>query len=179
MIRLNIIPSKIKKEIKVNFIYNIIKKVLYILIIVFSIFGITLMISEHILLSALAGEINGTTLDFKSSTNSSQNKVVDINNKLVLLENIQKDFIRWSILYDFISKNMSNGIILSNIEVNKEISSIVFKGHADNRNNLLSFKKILEDSLIFENIDFPIKNLLQKEDISFEIKSTLNIYEIK
>ena len=179
MIKLNIIPDTIKKEIKINFIYNIIKKVLYVLIIVFSIFGITLMISEHILLSTLAGEINGTSLDFKSATNSSQNKVSDINNKLILLEEIQEGFIRWSLLYDFISKNTPEGITLAGINIDKKVPSIIFKGHADNRDNLLSFKTILENSPIFKNIDFPIKNLLQKENISFEIKSKLNIYEIE
>ena len=179
MIKLNIIPDTIKKEIKINFIYNIIKKVLYILIIFFSIFGIVFMISEYILLSTLAGEINGTTLDFKSLTNSSQNKVNDINSKLVLLENIQEGFVRWSFLYDFISKNIPNGIVFSNIKIDKKIPGIVFKGQADSRDNLLSFKTFLEDSTIFENIDFPIKNLLQKENINFEIKSKLNIYEIK
>jgi hypothetical protein len=166
MIKLNIIPDKIKKEIKLNFLYNVAKKTLYILIIFFSIFGIALMISEYILLSTLAKEINGTSLNFKNSANSIQNKVNEINNKLVLLENIQKDFTRWSLLYNFISKETPDKLVFSRIEINKKVPSIIFKGTSDTRDNLLVFKKLLEDSLIFENIDFPIQNLLQKENIS-------------
>ncbi|MDA3840173.1 MAG: hypothetical protein PF572_03710 [Patescibacteria group bacterium] len=179
MIKLNIIPDKIKKEIKVNFIYNIIKKSLYILIIVFSVAGIILLASEYILLSSLAKEINGSTLDFKSSVDTSQNKVSEINNEIILLENIQADHVRWSVLFNYISTNSPDGISFRQINIDKKVPSISFNGLAVSRDQLLSFKIFLEDSSIFENIDFPIQNLLQKENINFEINAKLNIYEIK
>ncbi len=179
MIKLNIIPNKIKKEIKLTFIYGVVKKSIYILIIVFSIFGIALLISEYILLSTLAKEINGSSLDFKSATNTSQNKVNEINNELILLEKIQKDFTRWSLLFDFISKKTPDGITFSHISLDKDKLDITFKGLAGNRDQLLSLKSLLEDSSIFTDIDFPFKNLLQKENISFEIKTKFEIYEIQ
>lgn len=179
MIKLNIIPDKIKKEIKANFIYNITKKSLYIIIIFLSLFGIILMTSEYILLSALTKEMNGATLDFKSSAKTSENKVNEINNQINSLETIQNDFTRWSIFYDFITKNSPEGIIFNSISIDKNVPSVIFRGFSVDRDTLLSLKKLLEESDVFDNIDFPIKSLLQKENINFEIKAKLNIDEIK
>lgn len=178
MIKINIIPNIIKKEIKTNYIYFIIKKFLYILIIVFSIFATFLIISENILLSSLAKEINESTLDFKSLTNTSQNKVQDINNELNELYKIQNNFSRPSILLNQISIQTPEGITFSNLNIDNEKSLITFRGFATDRDKLLSFKTILENSDTFGNIDFPIKNLLLKKDINFEIKAKLNNNEI-
>jgi len=179
MIKINIIPNKIKKEIKINFVYNLIKSFLYMSIIVLSILGIILMISEYILLSSLAKEINSSSLNFKNTANTSQNKVNDINTKLLLLENVQNDFIRWSTFFNFISKKTPEGIKLSRLTIKNKGTEISFSGNAKTRNILLSFKEMLEKSAIFENIQFPIQNLLQKENINFEIKAKLKKDEIK
>ncbi len=179
MIKINIIPEKIKKEIKLNFIFNLIQKSIYIGIIFSSIIAIILMISEHTLLITLAKEVNGSSLSFKSNANTSENKVTDINNKLSLLETVQSDYTRWSIFLNFISRNVPEGVKLNKLQISKENKSVSFSGNAKTRDNLLSFKKILEDSKIFTEVDFPIKNLLQKENINFEIKSKIKIDEIK
>ena len=178
MITINIIPDKIKKEIKINFIYSLLKQNLYILIIILSVFGIILLISENILISTLTKEMNGSSLDFKNATNSSQNKVNDINNNLLLLNNIQEDFIRWSVFFDYLSKNIPKNITLSKLNITNDGSEISFSGNAPTREALLSFKEMLEDSKTFIDVNFPIQNLLQKENISFEIKAKLELNEI-
>ena len=178
MIRINIIPDNIKNEIKINFIYLLIKKFLYILIIVFSIFAMILLISENILITTLAKEINSSSLEFTSIANTSQNKVDDINNKLLLLENIQKDFMRWSVFFDYLSKKIPKNIKISHLSISNDGLDISFSGISPTRETLLSFKEMLENSKIFENIDFPVQNLLQKENINFEIKAKLKLYEI-
>lgn len=154
-------------------------KSLHIFIIVASVFGILLMISEFILLNTLAKEIDRSSLVFKTSISVSQNKVNDINNKLILLEAIQKDFVRWSNIFDYISQKTPEGISFNKITISKDGPSIAFSGFSKTRENLLSLKDFLENSEVFEKVEFPVQNLLQKENISFEIKSKIKVYEIK
>lgn len=178
MIHLNIIPEKIKNEIKLRFFYKVSKKFLYLLIIIASVIGIVLMTSEFILYSFLAKEISNSPIDFKSSLSTSQNKVTDINTKINLLEKMQGNFIQWTILLNSLTNIIPEEIRLNSLSINRDPATISFNGTANKRDDLLNFKEALEGSILFENIDFPIQNLLQKENINFEIKAKLKLDEV-
>ncbi len=53
----------------------------------------------------------------------------------------------------------------------------MFLATANTRNDLLVFKKLLEDSHIFSDINLPFSSLLEKNDINFEIKAKILSYE--
>jgi hypothetical protein len=50
-------------------------------------------------------------------------------------------------------------------------------GVAETRNNLLIFKKILEESEILSGIELPFSVLLEKNNINFEIKAKIISYD--
>ncbi len=97
--------------------------------------------------------------------------VKDLNYKLSLIENIEKD-------KSIFSQNVINEIILkkvSNIKIT-EISyqndpqkgkQINISGTAGNREILLSFRKALEDSVSFSKVDLPVSNFIKGSNIKF------------
>ena len=52
--------------------------------------------------------------------------------------------------------------------------NIKLQGIAKQRSDLLELKSNLEKSTLYNSIDFPIKNLLEKENIIFEINAKIN-----
>ena len=50
---------------------------------------------------------------------------------------------------------------------------LVLTGVAQNRENLLSFAKKFEENNLFENVDLPVSNFSQKNDIDFVLTLTL------
>lgn len=178
MISLNIVPDKIKKEIKINQIYSAVNSILLIFIVVSLLFGIILITAEIILKSALEKEVKSATLVFKEDANTAQKTVNEINNKILKLESVQNDFIKWSSLLNYISRETPDGIVFNRISISKEAPVISFSGNAKDRDILISFKEFLENSVVFENVDFPGQNLLLRENINFEIKSKIKIDEI-
>ena len=49
----------------------------------------------------------------------------------------------------------------------KEKSQIILQGYAKNRDNLLEFKKSLENQKEVQNLYSPISNLIKSKDIDF------------
>jgi len=178
MITLNIIPRNIKKEIKINFIYSIIKKNTYLFIIFFSLLGIIFITSDYILESRLAEEILNASHLNSNKNDGAEKFVIEVNKKLSTIENIQKNNISWSKVFIKISKIIPEEVKLSSLNINTKTSKINFRGVAKTRDSLLEIKDSLESDSIFSKLDFPIQNILQKENINFDISAIIDIYEI-
>jgi hypothetical protein len=176
MLTLNIISQELKREIKLKSVYQLIKIVFSILIIVISIYTIILLLGKLALQIHFVETIDETTLVTKSTENYSK-KVRDINNQLNSIDNIQNETTTWSYLLEYFAQNVNDNIKFSQIKINKRDKTIYLSGFAKTRDNLLSLKKTLEDSNYFSNINFPIQNLLKKNNINFTISAQLITYE--
>lgn len=174
MLTLNLISDELKKEIKLRHLYLLIKKINLTLIIITIAAAIVLLSAKTILQTQFNNIVNQTTLITKNSQGYN-NKIKIINSKLDFVETIQNNFIPWSNLLKTVADITTGDIGLSYLKINLEEQTIKIKGRAGQRDSLLDFKQKMEASTIFREIDFPLKNILEKENINFEINAKINL----
>lgn len=177
MITLNIISPELKNEIKLKYIYQVIKGSL-LLISVFLVFYAVLLVSSKYVLKSYLKEISQRSYTANDSTNKTVMAVNDVNKKLNEVAVIQKDEINWLNLLELISKNTSSDIKYNKISMDKN-NGLVLSGQSKTRDGLIKIKKFLDESAFLSDVDFPISNLLEKENINFNITAKINNYEFK
>ena len=147
------------------------------MIIITLIIAIILLAAKGILQNNFNKIVEQTTLITKNSQGYNV-KVRNINSNLNHALKIQNDFIAWSYLIEDLASRMPPGINFSLVKISKEKSLINIKGMAELRDNLLKLKQNMEDSLIYSEVEFPLKNILQKKDINFEISAKLDLSQL-
>lgn len=170
MITLNLIPKEQKKEIKIKRINELVKKTSSIIILFCVTAAIVIFAAKIILKKHFADVVEQTSLIVKNNQ-SYDDKINNINSKIETAANIQKGRKEWSFIVEDLANNTAEGILLSSLAFDGQ--KIAIKGNAKFRDNLLSFKKNLENSSYFKNIVLPLQNLLQNENINFEINAEL------
>ena len=173
MLTLNLISREQKKEIKLHYFYGLIKKTSLILIIIITIITIIFLIAKIIIQIQFNKIVEQTTLVTKNSQ-SYNSKIREINNKLNFVSKIQDDFIPWSDLIKNVMNITPSDINFYYFKLNVDEKTIKIKGIAKLRNSLLDFKTKMQAIPELKDIDFPIKNILEKENIDFEINCKLN-----
>ena len=176
MITLNLISEELKKEIKLRHLYLFIKKINLALIVITIIIAIILLAAKTILQVNFNNIVEQTTLVTKNNQGYN-NKIKEINSKIDFIEKIQNDFIPWSNLLEIIAKITPEDVNLYYLKINED-KSIKIKGKANLRDSLLNFKQKMEAATVFKDIDFPIKNILEKENIDFEINAKIIVDKI-
>lgn len=174
MLALNLISEELKKEVKLRHLYLLIKKINLTLIIIAIVAAITLLAAKTMLQSSFNNIIDQTTLITKNNQGYNS-KIKDINGKIDFVEKIQNNFIPWSNLLKTVAAITPEDIGLYYLKINLAEPAIKIKGKAGRRESLLDFKQSLEAAAIFQEIDFPIKNILEKENINFEINAKINL----
>jgi hypothetical protein len=174
MIKLNLVSENLKKEIKLRRVYGIIKKVAFIFIFIIIIYAVALLFSSMLIANKFEETVNQTTLITKNSENYN-NRIRGINGRLSSIAEAQKNFIRLSCFMKDIREFSGSDVFLNQILFNREKTLVVIRGKSKTRDKLLAFKEKLKDSGFFSEIDLPLKNLLTREDIEFEITATIII----
>lgn len=177
MITLNIISPELKNEIKLKNIYQIVKSS-FLLIGFFLIFYAIILVSSRFVLKSYLGEISRINNNANSSTNDTAKAVTDVNSKLKEVAAIQRDEINWLNLLELISKNTSSDIKYNKISMSRT-NGLLLSGESKTRDGLIKMKKFLDDSSFLSDVDFPISNLLEKENINFNITAKIKNYEFK
>lgn len=177
MLILNLIPQQLKKEIKFKRAYGLIKKMNYILVIITIVIAITLLIAKLLLQNNFNKVVEQTSLITKNSQGYNV-KVRDINSRLNNISQIQNDFIAWSNLIENLANKTPTGITFSSVKISKEKSLINIRGKAKLRDDLLTFKQNMEESPIYSEVEFPLQNILQKENINFDISAKLDLSQL-
>ena len=173
MLHLNLISEKLKQNIKLRYIYKILKRTIFLLIVITIFVAIIFLVSKIILQNSFNKIVEQTTLITKNSQGRNT-KIREINIKINYVDEIQNNYIEWSYLLEDLAKNINNNIIFNLIKIDREEKTIELKGIAKSRDSLLLLKDGLDDSDMFININFPISNILEKKDINFEIRADIN-----
>jgi len=174
MLVLNLISEEFRKKIRLKHFYQITKKINYILII-FAIFVAVILLSAMIILqNNFIETVNQTTLITKNNQ-AHNKKIMEINSKLKLISTIQDDFVVWSKIIEDLSIIIPANVSMDLVKIDLINKSVKLRGVAKQRSGLLELKNNLEKSGSYINIEFPIKNLLEKENIDFEINTKFNI----
>lgn len=173
MITLNLVSLEQKKEIKLRHIYGLVKKSSLAILAVTFVTAVVLISAKMILQSEFNDVISQTSQN--TETNEQYASAKSLNNKLNFVETIQEKFIPWSVLIKKIADITPDGINFYYIKMDAGDGTIKIRGKAKQRSSLLKFKDNMADSNYFYDIDFPIKNILEKENIDFEIKAKLDL----
>ena len=178
MLVLNLVSDELKKEIKFRHLYQLIKKINFIFIILTIIIAIILLVARIILQNNFNKVVEQTTLVTRSNQ-SYNNKIREINSKLNFTENIQKDFISWSSLIEDLAKITPADVTFYFVKINYSDQTLKLKGRAAQRDSLLTLKNEMENSNLYQDLQFPLKNILEKTNVEFEIEVKLNLENLK
>ncbi len=170
MIYLNLVSEEIKNKIKLKSLYDIVKYG-FLFILVFVIFISILFFGASFILEKNYSNIGEDNLIKKGQKNS---RVHEVGNMIVALEDIQNNFIPWSLVLEDVSQSSNQGIFFSAIRINKSKNQITLEGIASDRPSLISFKENLQSLESISNFEFFNYDIFQKEDIVFNIKAKLN-----
>lgn len=178
MLNLNLVSRELKQETKLRHIYKMLKQANYILVIITVFIAVVMLAAKIILQNNFNKIVEETTLITRDSQGRNA-KIREMNSRLSFVDKIQNDFIPWSFLFKDLGTYVNSNLSFYSIRIDRNKKTIEIKGSANDRDSLLSFKSGMEKSNIFSGIIFPVKNILEKENISFEIKANLNLENIK
>lgn len=176
MITLNIIPDELKNEIKLNDHYIFYKKMVSLVLIMTVLFSVVLLSAKIILATQKSDTNQQNTIASKNTENYSK-QINEINKQLKEIKNIQKNDTNWTGFFLRMGDLVGSDIKILRLYAGKNDNSLRISGIAKTRNDLLSFKDKLEKSNYFSNINLPISSLLEKENINFEINTTITNYD--
>ncbi|MBU4332119.1 PilN domain-containing protein [Patescibacteria group bacterium] len=134
--------------------------------------GILLLISKMVLQNNFYNSIVSSQI-FLNKNRSLTLSIQGVNSKLKTLKNIQADFTKLSDSLIEFSKLVPQDIQLHLLYIDKVNSTINIEGNAQTREGLLGFQENLEDSSLFSKVEYPLSNLLEKQDIKFKFTAQL------
>lgn len=90
-----------------------------------------------------------------------------INNDISLVSKVKKDQLYWSSLFIKLSSYLTAGITITDLANNNY--SISIAGTADTRDNLIAFKDKLAGETCFSDVNLPLSNLVDQENVAFQM----------
>lgn len=109
---------------------------------------------------------NGATLD---------QEIRAFNVMLTQVNTVQAGYTSWTPILRELFSIIPSGITLTNLEIDGSAKTVVLRGAAVQRDDLLSLQDALSQSKRFTNPSSPISNLLQRENIVFEIRFSVTL----
>jgi len=174
MITLNLISPQYKKELKLREICIIIKNITLAILIFTTVSSLILFSAQTILTHNYSKVVQETTLVSKPLPQP-QREIKDLNEQLKTIQKIQEQYVSFSEILFYLSKSIPQGVIINSLEIDRVSKTVNIKGKAGLREDFLNFKENLTSSKIFTDPEFPISSILEKENITFDIKTGLNL----
>jgi hypothetical protein len=171
-IKLNLIPSYKKEEIKKSYRLRMILKWEGELFIIFLLFVAGLISMDYIL------KVNVFSVNYSSivaTKESSQSKAIekydngikDMNGLVSKVGKIQSGQLYWSKFLMKFNDNVVPGIEITNLSTQNYKVSLT--GKAGTRDNLLALKDGIEKEDCFDTVNLPLSNLVSKENMVFQM----------
>ncbi|MFH1226250.1 MAG: hypothetical protein V1684_03135 [bacterium] len=183
MISLNLNSPHQKKQIRLNRLYHLLKGNLSFVLIISIVSAIILLVARNDLQKSY-NDITAAATLLNQQIRGSNQKITIINEELNKIKKIQSQFIPWSNLLVYLTKNTPPNIQLNFLIIQTLPESqappaggqwqITFKGLAKHRDDFLLFKEKLEKIELFDKVEIPLNQLTQKENLDFEIKASLS-----
>jgi hypothetical protein len=174
MLRLNLLSDETKNDLKFRRLYSLVVNIDYMLL-VGAMFLALVFLGSYQLLSVTYKEFSGKEAVAGSDGKKYVEKAKEINDKLRIASKVQTDFVKTSRILKELSSRIPEGISLSYIKIDLSNKSIKIAGLAKERETLLSLKEKIMESQVFNEVDSPLQNILQKEDVEFEMNIKLDL----
>jgi Tfp pilus assembly protein PilN len=169
MITLNLMPRERKLALKNTRLFFALKEAATLIFLFASIGAIMLWVSRYYLEQQLSDLVVANAVNIKSNE-ATNAKIVSINAKIKTVENIQNNFLPLGQLTGQLSLLVPENIALDSIRFYRQQATVELSGTAKTRNDLLSFKNILEQTPWINKTDLPLIDLIEKTDNKFTVK---------
>lgn len=174
----NLIPPEAKKEL-VRLYWIRVVSAWAILWSVALCVGVLLMYPTYLLISGTSAAYSDTAADVTERTESFNTMLAELdksNQEAQRIIQSAEDVTLSALLTDIWSVNGS-GIDIAGIQLSRGaqgLTPITLRGEAVNRQSLAAFRDRIEALSYVEQVDLPIENLAQNQDIDFTIRITIN-----
>ena len=175
MLSINIIPEELKKEIQLKKVYYGTKRVVF-LSSIFLVFYAVIIVGGKYFLASYYGETISKSSIVTKDTQKYTNSAKEINDEIETIEKIQKDNIYWTNFLSSLSKKIEGDIQISSIAVTEK-KTLNIKGVSKTRESILDLKEKLEKTEYLQDVNLPLKSLLEKSDINFEFTANFKNYD--
>lgn len=176
MITLNLLPPAKKQELRLTQLYIAVKNLIILILFLTIITAIALLLTKMTLQNYFNKIVSETTLTTKYA-NIFNKDIREFNQQIKAVEKIQKDYIPWTKFFINFNKLIPDNIGIDNLSLNG--NQILITGLAKNRDDFLKLKDNLKNSDLFSEVVIPLENLLKKENVDFNIKTNINLDELK
>lgn len=177
MLILDLLPPKEKEQVNIKKAYSLAKDLIILSFLVAGVASVFLIGARYIIKGDLKNITEQNDLIILSYKELNQD-TRKYNDELKRLSNIQKENVEFSEILLKITELTPQGITLNYLSLNlkdKKNIAVQIRGFAENRDNLINFKKNLDSSPFIKDVELPISNLLKQKDINFELTATLII----
>lgn len=172
MITLNLIPDKVKKDLKIYNAYIATKNIIFLALTGTIIIAITLLGAKYVLNNYFNKTVNENYLNVgigKFTITEIREFKQDLREIII----IQNEYRSWLDFLSIFSNLVNNGVLIESITADKQ-GQVNLAGTAADRNSLMNFKDNLENSGQFEKFEIPLNLLFKKENIVFNFKLKFN-----
>ena len=166
--RLNLLSPEKRKHLQRMIYIQFAKNTLTSVVFVFCISGITLLGGQWVL-QEYFNDVSVNLIATNSRYAEKNKKIKEINNLIIQTDAIQQQFAPWSSIAENLANAIPNGAIINNLSLNSDNNTFVISGTAETRNSLLEMQTNLKALEFIDNVDIPISQLTEKENISFSI----------
>ena len=172
MIKLNLISPAQQKYLKKTKRFSDVENILGLMVLTVILIAI-ILIPFNNSVTLLDEEIDYDRQKTSANNKLLTDKIMALNSKIGVLHRIQAENYSWTGLLIKLANLTPQGVAI--LQFNGQIRAKQFNlhGYAKTRDSYLEFRSKLEESDHFSNLDFPLSDILKKEDITFEIKGTL------
>jgi len=172
MLRINLLPPQQKKRLELKALYqNIISSgfILFLLILFLIVFLAGFLIFLNFRYRVIENRITveQSKIIQTQTVKEMEKKLKDLNRELEELGEIETGRSNLYSILDNISSNLLLGVRVYTLEVNRSSEMVTISGFSPSRENLLAIKKILETDSHYKNVDFPLSNLANPQNINF------------
>ena len=170
-ININIIPDYKKEEIAEADRLKVVLRLGMIILFVFLLFiaylfGLKKILDLNLEAVALSQSVEGDRGQYDKIKKFDQD-FTDANSSSDQIMSLKKDQLYWSGLFVLLNGKVPSGVEITEL-TNKDYS-ISLTGKADNRDSLISFKDNLDKEECFSDINLPLSDLVEKDNIIFQI----------
>jgi hypothetical protein len=116
---------------------------------------------------------NEKNLSVKQSNISMDEIIKSLNAQLIQINDVQTKYIKWTRVLNNFNTIVPNEISLNLLEFNSLTKTFRVTGTSSDRQVLLNFQESLSKFPYLKELNFPLSNLAQQNNINFEISGKL------
>ncbi|MDO8626091.1 MAG: PilN domain-containing protein [Candidatus Magasanikbacteria bacterium] len=126
-----------------------------------------------LILTGFTTDLAISTTAINSDYTRNNQAITRVNAMIKSLKNASDDFVPLTPYVLELAENLPTGVYLNGVSINRYDRTVRISGIAKTREKLLSYQNVLEKISWVKNLSIPPSQLLQKDNVGFEIKGQL------